>query len=88
MILAGRAESTARRRLFRTRHQQRAGREGRCGSAYDIDRLVVNANLAKVDVWERGYFYASAAQKTYELAADTMFVLEKQAGGRLADPCA
>lgn len=49
--------------------------------AYDIDRMVVNPNLAKVDVWERGYFYASAAQKTYELAVDTMFVLEKQAGG-------
>ena len=49
--------------------------------AYDIDRLVVNPNLAKVDVWERGYFYASAAQKTYELAVDTVFVLEKQANG-------
>lgn len=49
--------------------------------SYDIDRLVLNPNLAKVDVWERGYFYASAAQKTYELAVDTMFVLEKQAGG-------
>jgi hypothetical protein len=49
--------------------------------AYDIDRLVVNPNLAKVDVWERGYFYASAAQRTYELAVDTMFVLEKQANG-------
>ncbi len=49
--------------------------------AYDIDRLTVNADLAKADVWERGYFYAWAAQKTYELAADAMFVLEKQPNG-------
>ena len=48
---------------------------------YDIDRLVLNADLAKVDVWERGYFYAAAAQKTYELAIDTMFVLEKRPNG-------
>jgi hypothetical protein len=38
-------------------------------------------HLAKVDVWERGYFYASAAQTTYERAADAMFVLEKQTTG-------
>ncbi|MFT3722355.1 MAG: hypothetical protein QM773_02125 [Hyphomonadaceae bacterium] len=49
--------------------------------AYDIDRLTVNANLARADVWERGYFYAWAAQQTYELAADAMFVLEKQPDG-------
>ena len=23
---------------------------------YDIDRLILNADLAKVDVWERGFF--------------------------------
>ncbi len=50
--------------------------------AYDIDRLTVNATFAKVDVWERGYFYAWAAQTTYELAADAMFVLEKQPDGQ------
>lgn len=44
---------------------------------YDIDRLILNKDLARVDVWERGYFYASAAQKTYELAADAMFVMQK-----------
>ena len=49
--------------------------------AYEIDRLVLNADLAKVDVWERGYCYASAAQTTYERAADAMFVLEKQTTG-------
>lgn len=49
--------------------------------SYEVDRMVVNPNLAKVDVWERGYFYASAAQKTYELAVDTVFVLEKRPEG-------
>ncbi len=48
---------------------------------YDIGRILLNADLAKVDVWERGYFYASAAQKTYELAVDTVFVLEKRPDG-------
>ena len=48
---------------------------------YDIDRLILNKDLARVDVWERGYFYASAAQKTYELAVDTMFVLQKMDNG-------
>lgn len=49
--------------------------------AYDIDAVILNADLAKVDVWERGYFYASAAQKTYERAADAMFVLQKMTTG-------
>ena len=49
--------------------------------AYDIDRLILNADLAKVDVWERGYFYAAAAQKTYERAVDAMFVLQKMDTG-------
>jgi hypothetical protein len=49
--------------------------------AYDIDALVVNANLAKAKVWERGYFFAPAAQKTYEQAADAIFVLERQPDG-------
>lgn len=49
--------------------------------AYGIDVLKVDARLAKAIVWERGYFYASAAQKTYESAASAMFVLEKQADG-------
>lgn len=48
---------------------------------YDVERLIVNPDLAKADVWEKGYFYASAAQKTYELAVDTMFVLQKQKDG-------
>lgn len=48
---------------------------------YDIDRMILNKDLARVDVWERGYFYAFAAQKTYELAADTMFVMQKTDDG-------
>jgi hypothetical protein len=49
--------------------------------SYDIDALVVDQHLAKVRVWERGYFFAWAAQTTYENAASTLFVLEKQADG-------
>ena len=45
---------------------------------YDIDRVRIDPNFAKVDIWERGYFFAWAAQKTYESAADTVFVLERQ----------
>lgn len=48
---------------------------------YDIDRMILNKDLARVDVWERGYFYAFAAQKTYELAADTLFVMQKMDDG-------
>lgn len=47
---------------------------------YDVDQLIVENHLAKARVWERGYFYASAAQKTYENAASTLFVLEKREG--------
>jgi hypothetical protein len=50
--------------------------------AYDVDTLKIDARLAKAVVWERGYFYAWAAQTTYENAASTMFVLEKQDDGR------
>ena len=50
--------------------------------AYDIDLLKVDPRFARAMVWERGYFFASAAQKTYELGVRTMFVLEKQADGR------
>jgi len=46
--------------------------------AYDIDGMRVDPNFARVAVWERGYFYAFAVEKTYELAASTTFVLERQ----------
>lgn len=39
--------------------------------AYDIDFMRIDPNFARVGVWERGYFYAAAAQRTYELAADS-----------------
>lgn len=50
--------------------------------AYDIDVLKLDPRFAKVWVWERGYFYAPAAQATYEAAMSTMFVLEKQDDGQ------
>jgi len=45
--------------------------------AYDIDSIRHDSTFAKVQVWERGYFYAWAAQRTYETAAATTFVLER-----------
>jgi hypothetical protein len=50
--------------------------------AYDVEGLVIDPHLAKVRVWERGYFYAWANQQTYENAASTVFVMEKQPDGR------
>jgi hypothetical protein len=50
--------------------------------AYEIDVLTVDPRFAKAIVWERGYFYAWAAQKTYENAASTLFIFEKQKDGR------
>lgn len=49
---------------------------------HEITRLVVDERFARVQVWERAYFYAAAAQRTYERAADALFVLEKQEDGR------
>lgn len=45
---------------------------------YDIERLKIDPHFARADVWERGYFYAWAAQKTTESAAATTFVLERR----------
>jgi hypothetical protein len=50
--------------------------------AYDVDALVIDVHFAKVNVWERGYFYAWANQETYENAASAVFVMEKQRDGR------
>lgn len=49
--------------------------------SYEIDVLKVDPRFAKAIVWERGYFYASAAQRTYEMGVSTLFVFEKQADG-------
>lgn len=46
--------------------------------AYDIEAVTIDPNFAKVIVWERGYFYAFAAKRTYERAASTIFVMERQ----------
>lgn len=50
--------------------------------SYDIDVLTIDPRFAKVIVWERGYFYASANKETYENAAHAVFVMEKQPDGR------
>lgn len=50
--------------------------------AYDVDLVIADARFAKVRVWERGYFYAAAVQTTYETAASTLFVLERQPDDR------
>lgn len=49
--------------------------------SYDIDVLTVDPRFAKAIVWERGYFYAWAAQQTYETAASALFIFEKQPEG-------
>jgi hypothetical protein len=46
--------------------------------AYTVGPIRRDATFAKVRVDERGYFYAAAAQKTYERSADTVFILERQ----------
>lgn len=45
--------------------------------AWEIDSIRRDSRFARVEVWERGYFYASAAQRTYENAAATSFILER-----------
>jgi hypothetical protein len=49
---------------------------------HEIDVLKIDPHFAKAIVWERGYFYAWAAQNTYERAASALFILEKQQDGR------
>lgn len=49
---------------------------------YDVESIRADSSFAKVKVWERGYFYAWAAEKTYETAMATTFLLERQADGR------
>ena len=46
--------------------------------AWEILSVRADSSFARVQVWERGYFYAAAAQKTYELAASTTFLLERR----------
>lgn len=44
---------------------------------WEIDSIRRDSSFAKVQVWERGYFYAAAVQRTYERAASTTFILER-----------
>jgi hypothetical protein len=46
--------------------------------AWEIIGLRADSSFAKVQVWERGYFYAWAVQRTYERAASTTFLLERR----------
>lgn len=46
--------------------------------AWEIDSVRRDSSFARVEVWERGYFYAWAVQRTYERAASTTFVLERR----------
>lgn len=46
--------------------------------SWEIDSIRIDPNFARVEVWERGYFYAYAAQTTYERASSTTFILERQ----------
>lgn len=45
--------------------------------AWEIDSVRRDSSFAKVQVWERGYFYAPAARTTYERAAAATFILER-----------
>lgn len=49
---------------------------------YDIDLLKLDPRFAKAVVSERGYFYAPAAQATYQIANSTIFLFEKMDDGR------
>lgn len=49
---------------------------------YEITRVRADARFAKVQVLERGYRYASAAAKTYELMSNAVLVVECQDDGR------
>lgn len=46
--------------------------------SYDIEFMRIDPNFARVGVWERGYFYAAGPGQTYERAADSDFILERQ----------
>lgn len=49
---------------------------------HEIVRLDIDTRFARVGVWERGFFYAWAAERSYERAGNAVFVVEKQPDGR------
>jgi hypothetical protein len=44
---------------------------------WEVDSIRRDPSFARVQVWERGYFYAWAAGKTYERGAAATFILER-----------
>lgn len=49
---------------------------------YEITRLRADRRFARVQVRERGYTYAPAAERTYERMGDAVLVVERQDDGR------
>jgi hypothetical protein len=49
--------------------------------SYEIEELRVDNHFARVEVWERGWFYAWANREAYENAAGSTFILERDANG-------
>jgi len=49
---------------------------------HEISRLDIDPRFARVGVWERGFSYAWAVERSYESAGYATFVLEKQPDGR------
>lgn len=49
---------------------------------HEISRLDIDTRFARAGVWERGFFYAWAAERSYESLGYATFVLEKQADGQ------
>jgi len=49
--------------------------------SYEISGLRFDRYFARVDVRERGWYYASTAETTYENAAVTLFLLERDDAG-------
>ena len=48
--------------------------------AYEVRNARIEQTLARVEVWERGWFWAWAVKKTYESAASATFYLENHNG--------
>lgn len=49
---------------------------------HEITHAVIDPRFARVEVRERGFFFAWATQQTYERMGSATFVLEKQSDGR------
>jgi len=49
--------------------------------SYEIERLRIDGDFARADVWERGWFYASENGRSYENAASATFILERDEHG-------